>query len=479
MRTISAFQAFVFLMSASFLTPSLNASDYKKVIFEKTHAARHKAVTARRQHSRADCRSAQAEQKGNLAEQLQQVWVPDQTSPEKGAWVDSAKIVFSWNGDLDTSSDLYIIQPDGGWEHVEHIRATYTDKDSVNDVYAQKWVADSSKWLDYFKEMYTYDPVKGYMTQDYIQLNYQLFDPENADIQPAGLTDYEKDLYTYNADGQVVEIVIQEVLSANYTLADSRKTLFTYDANNNISRQNFKLMMRGNWVDTQQIQYIYNQKNQLVKDSVCNYRSNNSSWTPFLLEIYNYTPFDSLDTITAKRYRTLRWVDTLRNIFEYDANTHMESKSIFQQWGADSGKWVNISSDSTIYIGRDPQQFIYREYSGGKWVNISRVINNYGTSIMNVGGKKGKSRLSAALSILPHGVLRLSLDEPAVISAIVYDIRGNAIATLAEKKRFQKGIFKLLWNKTNQHGGALPAGVYFCKLKINNSEENKEMILVK
>ncbi|MCL4279577.1 MAG: T9SS type A sorting domain-containing protein [Ignavibacteriaceae bacterium] len=55
----------------------------------------------------------------------------------------------------------------------------------------------------------------------------------------------------------------------------------------------------------------------------------------------------------------------------------------------------------------------------------------------------------------------------------VFDILGNAVATLVNEQK-QPGTYEVEFN-----GTGLPSGIYFYKLKADNSIETKKMILLK
>jgi hypothetical protein len=55
----------------------------------------------------------------------------------------------------------------------------------------------------------------------------------------------------------------------------------------------------------------------------------------------------------------------------------------------------------------------------------------------------------------------------------VYDVLGNAIATLVNEEKLS-GVYMVEWNASN-----IPSGVYFYQLKTEGYVETKKMILMK
>lgn len=64
------------------------------------------------------------------------------------------------------------------------------------------------------------------------------------------------------------------------------------------------------------------------------------------------------------------------------------------------------------------------------------------------------------------------------VQLVVYDVLGRKVATLFSGA-INRGTYKYVWNGHNQHGNALPTGVYFAVLKAPQFRQTIKMMLVK
>jgi hypothetical protein len=81
----------------------------------------------------------------------------------------------------------------------------------------------------------------------------------------------------------------------------------------------------------------------------------------------------------------------------------------------------------------------------------------------------------------PITVIRYSLSatggENSFVTLKVYDVLGNELITLVDKKQSAtggSGSYEVKWDATNY-----PSGIYFSKLEVNNFSEVKNMMLLK
>ena len=57
-------------------------------------------------------------------------------------------------------------------------------------------------------------------------------------------------------------------------------------------------------------------------------------------------------------------------------------------------------------------------------------------------------------------------------------MKGRIVKTLSNES-MQQGNHQLIWNTSDENGQAVPAGVYFLKLKAGNINEIKKLIVIK
>jgi hypothetical protein len=73
----------------------------------------------------------------------------------------------------------------------------------------------------------------------------------------------------------------------------------------------------------------------------------------------------------------------------------------------------------------------------------------------------------------PNTAIRFSLAEASFASLKVYNIVGQEITTLVNK-RMSPGIYEVSWN-----ANGLPSGVYFYRLQVGSYTETKKLVLLK
>ena len=78
----------------------------------------------------------------------------------------------------------------------------------------------------------------------------------------------------------------------------------------------------------------------------------------------------------------------------------------------------------------------------------------------------------------PITLISYDLPFSQKVNLTIYDLRGNVIITLIDKKE-ERGIKNVQWNAKNQEGQKVPTGIYFYKISTNNFESSKKMILLK
>jgi hypothetical protein len=74
--------------------------------------------------------------------------------------------------------------------------------------------------------------------------------------------------------------------------------------------------------------------------------------------------------------------------------------------------------------------------------------------------------------------LSISLHEAGDFSLEIFNIKGQKVKSLANAFS-EKGDKNLFWNADNDQNHPLPAGIYFCKLKINGKTLTRKITIIK
>jgi hypothetical protein len=71
-----------------------------------------------------------------------------------------------------------------------------------------------------------------------------------------------------------------------------------------------------------------------------------------------------------------------------------------------------------------------------------------------------------------------SLTRDGEVELIVYDVLGREIAVL-QKQQQKAGLHHVNWTGRDRRGHALPAGIYFLRLRANNLEMIRKLVIVR
>ena len=78
----------------------------------------------------------------------------------------------------------------------------------------------------------------------------------------------------------------------------------------------------------------------------------------------------------------------------------------------------------------------------------------------------------------PTTTIPFSLAEPGYVSAVVYDISGAEVRTIASGYR-EAGNYNFVWNGLNNDGSTVSSGRYIMKITAPNFSDSKTMTLLK
>jgi hypothetical protein len=74
--------------------------------------------------------------------------------------------------------------------------------------------------------------------------------------------------------------------------------------------------------------------------------------------------------------------------------------------------------------------------------------------------------------------IQFSVAKAGQISLKVYNVTGQLINTLVEEEK-GAGSYRVRWNGTDQHGGVLASGVYFCRMEADNFAQSIKMTFLR
>ena len=99
--------------------------------------------------------------------------------------------------------------------------------------------------------------------------------------------------------------------------------------------------------------------------------------------------------------------------------------------------------------------------------NVNKLYKNY-PNPFNLSNNRTESGTA----------IRYDLTEPTDVKLDVYNVKGQKIVSLVNE--FQEiNLYKINWNGKDSSEKSVSSGIYFYRLKTNNFEDTKRMILVK
>lgn len=78
----------------------------------------------------------------------------------------------------------------------------------------------------------------------------------------------------------------------------------------------------------------------------------------------------------------------------------------------------------------------------------------------------------------PSTTIKYSLPRAANVSLVIYNVLGQEVNTLVDGF-VEPGIHEAIWNGDNDHGSQVASGVYFYRLRVDDFDRSRKMILLK
>jgi len=75
--------------------------------------------------------------------------------------------------------------------------------------------------------------------------------------------------------------------------------------------------------------------------------------------------------------------------------------------------------------------------------------------------------------------LEYTLNSGREVTVEVYDVLGRRVRTLVNRKQQERGLHRVRWTGTNQHGEPVAGGVYFYRVEAADFRETRKMVLVR
>ncbi len=229
------------------------------------------------------------------------------------------------------------------------------------------------------------------------------------------------------------------------------------------------------WFNFKQTFITYNTKNNPTEIRI-QINLPDKPWHDAEKTIYTYTDFDSIKTERVQVLQGDNLVDSTLLTYTYNASK-IESGQLFQEWK--NNAWIDIEKvDFTYENVNKITKAVFQTFNNGNWKNSLQILYNYTVDI-----KRGELSKHTSFNENIHHIqnqnnvsINFSLANSSAISLHIYDLKGNLVHTLIQGKKMS-GKNSILWDKTDNKGSPLSAGIYVYQLRIDKRVVAKQVIL--
>ncbi len=138
----------------------------------------------------------------------------------------------------------------------------------------------------------------------------------------------------------------------------------------------------------------------------------------------------------------------------------------------------NLDQRTVTANDQDGYEYIY--------VNANSIRSRFGggTGLKVVVADNPGERHRVETSIFPNPfnpevTIAFRLEQPARVSAVLYDVLGQQVRTLAENTPRPAGSYQFVWDGRDSAGRSLSSGTYFFKLSVDDVAETRKLTLLR
>lgn len=147
------------------------------------------------------------------------------------------------------------------------------------------------------------------------------------------------------------------------------------------------------------------------------------------------------------------------------------------QWRTDSPETPGVGADGNLPDGRS---FFYAGSAGWKsWVYDDWMVRAAYVTALAANRPLGFSlEQNVPNPFNPSTEIRFRLEQPGKVDLAVFNVLGQKVKTLLSGS-FSGGEHSVTWDGRDERGTALSSGVYFYRLRTENSVVTRKMVLLK
>ena len=348
--------------------------------------------------------------------QLQQALFQDYVN---GAWADSARALYlRYAGPGQPEEVQFDTRQNSSWVKVIVNRARYNSAGLV--------LTDTSSQFIVLPHGPVFATVNTYNTPT--QLQWSWSSAPRAGSSPVVWDSLQRTLHTYNATGQLAQLLHQLYLAR--TLHDESHELFTYNAQGQLTSEETQnaALLGGAWQPVGRTTHTYNAAGK-EQQAITEKAGATGVYTNATRETWQYDGQNRTTVLVTDTWTNNAWQAETQDIYAYTA----------------AGEVTSVTSQN---------------WNSKAFVNSSRVVFTY-----QVGAATRRAVAARRLVVVPNpssaadGPARLLLEaSTAGATGAVYDQLGRQVAALvATPGQAQRGVLAL--------PAGLPAGLYVVRLQ--------------
>jgi len=292
----------------------------------------------------------------------------------------------------------------------------------------------------------------------------------------SGWENWWQNSYTYNSDGDVVEMVGENWDGSIWVL--SWRGVITYIQPGIQSTYTNYADDNGTWIAGWRSTNIYGEPSYITEMV---------PYQPWPLLTGN--PTQIIDEVSDDNGAT--WTSSATHTYSdlgadylprtYNYSNGFQDRSFFEYTAVPGGKVSSVYDNSNLRCTKQTTQ----NFTDGVWINSTETFYGY-EGLELVLDTESETAIPDKFVLAqnypnpfnPNTNIDFSLSEESDVKLSIYDLSGKLIKEIVNAP-MQIGRYSILWNGTDTNGNKAGAGVYLYKLQTDNFSQTKKMILLK
>ena len=389
------------------------------------------------------------------------------------------------------------IWSDVDWEKKRLLQYEYDANDNAIEITIKKW--DGDQWQVDQKKVYVYN----YQNKLIMQSLYTY----QPDKDAMALT--QQETYQYVPDGRYKEWIIVKfdvdtgelTLGAKYTISyqdgflvewktdymyagqtewqNAFRSLFSMN-DENMREELVQEWVNGEYVDLEKHVSELNTFSDPVNKTL--FIKQNGEWTNCRHYTYKYNDMARLTEKCVQQWQDNSWtnVDSLNKNYNAQGKCIESTEYLWNDgaWQLAGGTKTECCYDGMACLSNE----VCYQFTDNDWKKFQRTSYTYGHTVSVT--KDSNVPQTFELSNYPNPfnpqtTISFQLLSPNPVSLRIFNISGQEIKTLFDQDFLSSGLYKYVWNGTDNNGQNMPSGIYIYRLQVANQLLSRQCILLK